>query len=121
MASPVSRRVALKVVGATLGTAAFAQALSPLKELKHSTSFAEFLQKHYRELSADELAQILARLEQETEKKYGKKVQIKDVRPAGFDSENIEDRLPRPVGCRTGHQTRQRVQFATFQFAADDS
>ncbi|GMV14116.1 MAG: 4Fe-4S dicluster domain-containing protein [Polyangiaceae bacterium] len=100
MANPVSRRVALKVVGATLGTAAFAQALSPLAELRHTTSVAEFLQKHYRELSATELEQILRRLEQETEQRYGKKVSIKDVRPEEGVEFAYALNLSVCVGCR---------------------
>ncbi len=67
----ISRRRSLKVVGATLGAAAFARALAPLTELSKTTSVAEFLQKHYKELDAAELAELIERLEFETRARYG--------------------------------------------------
>jgi Fe-S-cluster-containing dehydrogenase component len=74
-----SRRTALKAVGATLGAAAFARALAPLTEWAPSTSVDEFLQRHYKELGREELARILARLQEETKTRYGAEVTIEDV------------------------------------------
>ncbi|MFO0570411.1 MAG: 4Fe-4S dicluster domain-containing protein [Polyangiaceae bacterium] len=96
----ISRRVALKVVGATLGTAAFAQALSPLKDYASNVSMAEFLQRHYKELSRDDLARILERLEQETLKRYGKVVDIQDPRPNDGVEFAYALNLSLCVGCR---------------------
>lgn len=61
-------------MGATLGAAAFARALAPLTEWAPSTSIDEFLQRHYKELGREELARILARLEEETKTRYGAEV-----------------------------------------------
>lgn len=61
----MKRRVALKVLGGTLGATAFAEAVRPLAEWADGLSADQFLQKHYRELSKDELSQILDRLTSE--------------------------------------------------------
>ena len=50
----VSRRTAMKGVGATLGAAAFVAAISPLRHLGEELTAAEFMQKHYKELSPEE-------------------------------------------------------------------
>jgi Fe-S-cluster-containing dehydrogenase component len=79
--SSISRRGALAAVGATLGAAAFAKASAPLVDFAKGVSLDEFLQRHYRELSQDELDTVLRRLEGETREKYGAEVQIGDDRP----------------------------------------
>lgn len=76
-----TRRTAIKAIGATLGVAAYAKALAPLTELTKETSMAEFLQKHYKELSKEEIAEVIARLTQETKEKYGADVTIKNPAP----------------------------------------
>lgn len=78
--SKINRRGALKAIGVTLGAAAFAKAAGPLVEFAADISLDEFLQKHYRELSRDEMNLILRRLEDETRRDYGRSVQIRDVR-----------------------------------------
>lgn len=77
----VSRRTALKGLGATLGASAFAAAISPLAGLKEQTSVAEFMQQHYKELSEEDKQQVFSRLEAETKENYGADVHIKDLRP----------------------------------------
>jgi len=79
--STISRRGALAAVGATLGVAAFAKASAPLLQFAEGLSLDEFLQRHYRELSAQEMAQVLQRLEAEAREKYGADVHIEDHRP----------------------------------------
>jgi len=74
----VDRRTALKVVGATLGAAAFAKALAPLTEWSEAMNVDEFLQKHYRELNAEEKAVIFKHLEEETKNDYGAEATIRD-------------------------------------------
>ncbi len=66
----MKRRVALKVVGATLGASAFAAAAKPLTEWTDDMTVDQFLQKHYRELSPDELKKVLSRIEAESQIKY---------------------------------------------------
>lgn len=57
-----TRRAVLKGLGATLGVAAYAKALAPLTELTKETSMDEFLQKHYKELTKEEIATVITRL-----------------------------------------------------------
>ena len=79
--SGMSRRTLVKGAGATLGAAAFAVAASPLLPRAGEISFEEFVQKHYQELDEEQLARVLARLEEETREQYGAEVTIRDHRP----------------------------------------
>lgn len=76
--SNIKRRTALKVAGASLGAAAFAKAMAPLTKLDENTSMEDFLQRHYKELSAADKVELIARLEAETKQKYGAEVTIRD-------------------------------------------
>lgn len=100
MADTISRRAALKIGGATLGVAALAQALSPLEKLGDELSLEKLLQRHYKELSQADIDAILARLEAEAEKKYGKKVEISDPRPQEGVAFAYALNLGLCVGCR---------------------
>ncbi|MCA9134923.1 MAG: hypothetical protein KDA45_17260, partial [Planctomycetales bacterium] len=77
----VSRRATIKAGAATLGAAAFVAAVSPLRKMAEKTTAAEFMQQHYQELSDDDKRDVLARLEAETQEKYGAEVTIGDDRP----------------------------------------
>ncbi len=94
------RRVALKVIGATLGAGAFARALAPLWAYSKEQSVDEFLQKHYQELGPDELSAVLRRLEDRTEQEYGKSVSIRDVRPQPGVEFGYALNLSVCIGCR---------------------
>ncbi len=96
----VSRRTALKGLGATLGLAAFAKAMAPLTEWAADLSLDEFLQKHYTELGPDELKRVLARLEQETRQQYGADVTITDHRPEPGVQFGYALNLTVCIGCR---------------------
>ena len=95
-----ARRTALKVVGATLGASAFAKAMEPLKQWTADLSLDEFLQRHYKELTPDDMKRVIARLEEETREEYGRDVSIRDFRP----NENVEFgyalNLSVCIGCR---------------------
>jgi Fe-S-cluster-containing dehydrogenase component len=78
---PTTRRTHLKVLGATLGTAAFAHAVAPLAQWTADLDLDEFLQKHYRELSPDELREVLRMHEESVKQSHGVDVHIDDVRP----------------------------------------
>lgn len=95
-----SRRTAFKVAGATLGTAAFAKALAPITEWTKDISAEEFLQKHYRELSSDELNKVLTRLETEVKEEYGVDVSIKDHQPQEGVQFAYALNLSICIGCR---------------------
>ncbi len=77
----VSRRTAMKGVGATLGAGAFAAAISPLRHLADTLTVEELMQQHYQELSADGKKKVIERLEAETKEQYGADVTISDPRP----------------------------------------
>ena len=96
----VTRRGALKVAGATLGAAAFAQALAPLTEWTKDLSVEQFLQKHYKELSPEEMAKVLKRCEEETERRFGKKVRIRDLPPIEGVTFAYALNLSVCIGCR---------------------
>ena len=64
-----------------MGAAAFAAAVSPLREAAKQTNVAEFLQQHYAELNDETKAEIIARLEAEAKEQYGADVTISDDRP----------------------------------------
>lgn len=95
-----SRRTALKVVGATLGAAAFAGAMAPLQKWAKDMSFDEFLQRHYRELGREDLNVILRRLEADTKRNYGKEVSIRDIRPMEGVEFGYALNLSVCIGCR---------------------
>ncbi len=97
---PPTRRVALKVLGATLGAGAFARALAPLTEWTAGLSVDAFLQKHYRELKPEELTQVLRRLEAETKAHYHRDVHIEDVRPQEGVEFAYALNLSLCIGCR---------------------
>ncbi|WP_437766669.1 4Fe-4S dicluster domain-containing protein [Sorangium sp. So ce281] len=95
-----SRRVALKVLGATLGASAFARAMEPLRAWSKDLSLDQFLQRHYKELTRDELAEVIDRLERETREEYGREVTIRDVRPQEGVQFGYALSLSVCIGCR---------------------
>jgi Fe-S-cluster-containing dehydrogenase component len=96
-----TRRVTLKVLGATLGIGAFARALAPLTDWAEGMSVDAFLQKHYRELAPDELRQVLARLESEARAQAGRDdIHIADYRPQQGVQFAYALNLSLCIGCR---------------------
>lgn len=75
------RRTAVKVAGAALGMAALGKALAPLWTIPENVSVDEFLQQHYKELTAEDKQKVFARIEAETHQEYGASVKISDQRP----------------------------------------
>ena len=98
--SETNRRVHLKVLGATLGASAFAYAMAPLTEWTKDVTLEQFLRKHYKELTKDELGGIIANLEAETKRDYGREVTIKDVRPREGVEFGYALNLSVCIGCR---------------------
>lgn len=68
----MKRRVALKVVGSSLGAGAFAYATQPLQQWTENLSADEFVQKHFKELEGEELKAVLARIEKDAREKTGR-------------------------------------------------
>jgi len=96
----IDRRGALKVVGGTLGAGAFVHAVAPLAAWSDEDSLDEYLQKHYKELTAAEMEQVLARIEAETEREYGVAVTVDDVRPTPGVKFAYALNLSICIGCR---------------------
>ena len=98
--SDATRRNVLKAGAATLGAAAFARAVAPVTEWVDDLSVDDFLQRHYKELSRDEMTAVLRRLEQQTKDEYGVSVDIQDVRPVPGVQFAYALNLSICVGCR---------------------
>ena len=77
----MSRRTLAKGIGTTLGLGAFAAAVSPLMRRASEVSAAEFMQQHYKDLSDDERAEVIRRLEAEALERSGREVTIRDHAP----------------------------------------
>ena len=77
----LSRRTALKGVGVTVGALAFVKAAAPLADFAGDITREEFMQKHYKELSTEEKADVLARIEADTASEFGAKVTVQDLPP----------------------------------------
>ncbi len=100
MAEPNKRRVTLKVLGATLGASAFAYAMAPVRKWAAGLSVDQFLQRHYRELTKEELAPILRRLEAKAKAEYGRDVVIRDPDPLLGVQFGYALNLSVCIGCR---------------------
>ncbi|MFB6264065.1 MAG: 4Fe-4S dicluster domain-containing protein, partial [Bradymonadaceae bacterium] len=96
----IDRRTMMKGAGATLGMAAFAKAMAPMTEWAEDLTIDEFLQKHYKELSDDEMEQVLERIERETEEEYGAEVDVEDHRPTDGVKFAYALNLSICIGCR---------------------
>jgi Fe-S-cluster-containing dehydrogenase component len=98
--SKFNRRKALKTIGVAAALAAFSKAIAPLAHLTNELSAEELLQQHYTELSDQEMAAILRRLEQETQDRYGADVTIRDPQPQPGVEFAYALNLSICVGCR---------------------
>jgi Fe-S-cluster-containing dehydrogenase component len=79
--SDITRRAALGAIGATLGAAAFARAMEPLQNFTSNLTLDQFLQRHYRELSPDDMQAVLRRVEEDTLRDRGARVEVADDKP----------------------------------------
>lgn len=96
----VSRRDFLKAGAAAIGAAAVGAAMGPLQTAAGNSSVQEFIQRHYKELSNDEMKVVLARLEEKTRERYGIDVTIEDVPANEGESFAYALNLSVCVGCR---------------------
>ena len=97
---PSGRRSFMKAAGATLGLTAWAAALKPLLELTPEVNADEFLQNHYRELTADQKAVVFKRLEEEAKTQYNAEVTISDPQPLENVIFGYALNLSVCIGCR---------------------
>jgi len=89
-----SRRKVLKGLAAGIGLLAM-----PARNASASV-WESFFQQHFRELSKEELKNVLARLEQEYSAQYGKKVTVKATPPIEGVKFGYGLDLSRCIGCR---------------------
>jgi Fe-S-cluster-containing dehydrogenase component len=84
------------------GLAAFAAALSPLRNLDpdNLSSLDQFLQKHYKEMTPQEMEQALQRIRGQVERRYGVRPEIRDIRPMAGVEFVYALNLSRCIGCR---------------------
>ena len=96
----LSRRSFLRSTAAFSGLAALASSLAPLRELAEYTSVEEFLQKHYREVTPEEMKRVIARIEREVERQYGLRPHVRDLKPLDGVEFVYALNLTRCIGCR---------------------
>jgi molybdopterin-containing oxidoreductase family iron-sulfur binding subunit len=99
--SMLNRREFLAGVAVTVAAAgAGAAALTPLIRAEQVPPAADFFQKHYQKLSADEKKAIFARLEQQMYDAYGVHAAIGDPRPLEKTRFAYALNIGRCFGCR---------------------
>lgn len=99
--STMDRRGFLRTSGVVAsGLAALAASLSPLRELGNYTSVEQWLQKYYQELTPEEMAKVLKRIERDVERDYGVKAQVRDLKPTPGSKFVYAHNLTRCIGCR---------------------
>ncbi len=98
------RRFLGGAVAATAGAAALATSLKPLLDpefdLGDLGSLEKFLQKHYKEMTPEEMEKALERIRQEVESRYGVEPDIRDVKPMDGVEFVYALNLSRCIGCR---------------------
>jgi len=82
------------------GIAALAASLAPLRELTDYTAVEKFFQKHYKELTPDEMKQVLERIAREVEKQYQVRPHVRDYKPLDGVEFVYCLNLTRCIGCR---------------------
>lgn len=99
---PITRRTFLKGASATMvGVAGLMAALKPLLELERGEiTIDDLLQKHYRELKPEDLKRILAASAARTEKDYGVRPEVRDLKPLDGVEFGYALNLTRCIGCR---------------------
>jgi Fe-S-cluster-containing dehydrogenase component len=98
--SDTTRRTLLKVGAATLGATAFARALAPLMDWVPGLDTETFLQKHYKEITTEEMEVILRHIELKTFEEHGVEVHCEDPRPLPGVKFAYALNLSICIGCR---------------------
>jgi Fe-S-cluster-containing dehydrogenase component len=94
------RRNMLKGGAWMLGAGAMARSMAPLVEWAGRLDMDELLQRHYKELSRADMAEILARIEARVLEERGVEVRVEDVRPQEGVGFGYALNLSACVGCR---------------------
>ncbi len=102
-ATDFSRRSFLRTGAAAVGgMAALAAALSPLRELASEDipNLDQFLQKHYKEMTPEEMERALERIRNEVEARFDVRPHLRDVKPMAGVEFVYALNLSRCIGCR---------------------
>ena len=100
-ANDVSRRSFLRTSAVLAsGMAALAASLAPLRELRDYTSMEKFLQKHYKEMTPEDMRKVLERIAREVEQQYKVRPQVRDYKPMDGVEFVYCLNLTRCIGCR---------------------
>ncbi|MCW5554386.1 MAG: 4Fe-4S dicluster domain-containing protein [Verrucomicrobiae bacterium] len=99
---PMTRRTFLKGAAASMvGVAGLMAALKPLLELERGAiSLDELLQKHYRQLTPEDLRRIMDNLAAKAGKEYGVQPTLRDLQPLDGVEFGYALNLTRCIGCR---------------------
>ncbi len=91
-----------KGAAATAGAAAVAAALAPLKELPPDDlpGWERFFQKHYKEMTPQEMQAVLERIAREVERRHGIRPVVKDLKPLAGVEFVYALNISRCIGCR---------------------
>ena len=103
LARPSTRRNFLRSgVQVVAGMGAFVSALKPLADFDVDTlgGVEGFLQKHYKEMSADDMKASLARIESDVKRRFDVDVVARDIKPVDGVEFVYALNLSRCVGCR---------------------
>lgn len=63
------------------GMGALMAAMSPLRQLQGAFDPEEFVQKHYQEMSPDEMDQVLRRIERKVAERFDVQATVRDIKP----------------------------------------
>ena len=91
----------------TAGLAALAASLAPLRELNDFPTVEQFLQKYYKEMTPEDMAKVLKRIENEVEQQYGIRPHVRDLKP--MDGVRV-CLLPEPHALHRLPQMRPRLR-----------
>src|SRR5258708_34668155 len=81
------------------GLAALAASLAPLRELDDFPTLERFVQKYYKELTPEDMAKVIKRIENEVERQYGVRPHVRDLKPMNGVEFVYAHNLTRCVGC----------------------
>jgi molybdopterin-containing oxidoreductase family iron-sulfur binding subunit len=97
----MNRRTFLKGSAvAASGLAALAASLAPLRHLDDFPTQEQFLQKYYKEMTPEEMARVLQRIEDEVARDFGVRPKVRDLKPMDGVEFVYCLNLTRCIGCR---------------------
>lgn len=99
---PMTRRTFLKGTAATMaGMAGLVAALKPLLSLERGEiTVSELLQKHYKQLSPEDMRRIIGLLTEKCKNEYGATPNLRDIKPLEGVQFGYALSLTKCIGCR---------------------